>query len=205
MMKLQEEITDYSKSKIQQWRAVMDELEVQLALGKAEAKDMIEQERKNLSAYIEKQKAQLNAEEKAAHKEQLVFKTQLEDLYTALDADLAKSKRSYDRNKKAILHAIHVLEAQIKEKAEILEKWFDRDLESMKDSLDDYRIKLALSTYESVEELTEPCKELQADMQQLIDKITKMVYTGDSKVTHFIEEISESLEHLKRAFTDILN
>lgn len=204
-MKLQKEITELSKSKIQQWRAVMDELEVQLALGKAEAKDMFEKEKKTISTYIEKQKAQLSAEEKKEKKYQLELKTELEDLYRALDTDLSKSKRGYDRGKKTILRAIHLMESRLKENEAEYEKWLRDDFDDMKDHLDSYRIKLALGTFESVDELDDSQKELKMSIQVVLEKLKKLIYPEESKLNHFMDEISESLEHLKNAFSEILS
>ena len=203
-MNLQKEITELGKSKIQQWRAVMDELEVQLALGKAEAKDLIEREKKTISTYIEKQRAQMNAEDQKVSKKQQALKIMLEDLYKTLEADLAKSKRAYTRNKKEILKSIHLLESNIRENASDYDLWLGENMDELKDSLDDYRIALALGTYESVEEIKNPTQDLRTDLQKSMEKITRLLYPEGNKVSHFINEISDSLEHLKRAFSDLL-
>ena len=204
-MNLQKEITELGKSKLQQWRAVIDELEVQLALGKAEAKDLIEREKKTISTYIEKQRAQMTAEDRKASKKQEEFKLMLEDLYRALDVDLAKSKRGYTRNKKEILRQIHLLEAKVKENASMYDMWLGDAMDELKDSLDDYRIALALGTFETVEEMTEPTRELMTDLQAAMEKVTHLLYPEENKVSHFIDEISDSLDHLKKAFSELLN
>ena len=204
-MKLQQELTDFGKERIQQWRTVMDELEVQLSLGKAEARDMYEEEKKNISAYINKQKAQLNEGSEAKLKQQEALKLQLENLYMCLNADLAKSKRSYDRNKKESLRLIHELELELKMKSSEFESWIGGDLDELKEVLDNYRIKLALSSYETVEGTLDSKKELQSELQEMMDGILRQIYPGGSNINRFMDEVSEGLEHLKRAFTEIMN
>ena len=205
VMKLQKELTDLGKSKIQQWRTVIDELEVQLALGKAEAKDMFEQEKKNLSTYIENQKAYFEAEENLKRKQYLELKTQLEDMYQLLQSDLTSGKRDYNKGKKDVLHMIHAIEFGLKKKTAMYQLLSQDEEGRLKDCLDEYRIKLALSTFESIEETLDSKKALQEELSRLMKGIAPKLYPEDNKVNHFMEEISESLEHLKRAFSEILN
>ena len=65
-MALQQDFLELGKGKLTQAKAFLEELEVQITLGKAEARDAFESERKTLTKYLNKQKVQLkNAENMA--------------------------------------------------------------------------------------------------------------------------------------------
>ena len=58
--KMENVIIQRVKDQLKNLKTLSEELEVQMALGKAEAKDLFKQERKNISKFIEKEKNILN-------------------------------------------------------------------------------------------------------------------------------------------------
>ncbi len=204
-MNLQKEIKELGKSKIQQWRTIIDEMEVQLALGKVEIKDMLNKEKQNLSAYIEKQDELFREEEKLVREEQVELKSQLEDLYMLVREDLPQSKRSFDRVKKENLRKIHELEFKLKKNSQKFHSWIGSSVDELKEALDEYRIALALSSLSDQEGYEEAKEELKEELQSSRDKIMKELYPQEKRINHFIHEISTGLEHLKKAFIDVLD
>lgn len=204
-MKLQQDLVDFGKSKIQQWRGVLDELELQLALGKAEAKDLIREERKNISTFIEQQKVQMKVEEEKIVTQEKIWKARIEDLLMAIEPKLPETKRAFDKRKKDILHEIHTFEADVKAESDKFEAWLEGELSLIKDVLDDYRIRLALSVYDQTDGVEDAKNELVDELIGLMGKLNRRIFPGESRVDVVMEEISESFEHLKRAFSEMLH
>ncbi|MCB0839904.1 MAG: hypothetical protein KDE26_24945 [Bacteroidetes bacterium] len=204
-MQFQEELIERGKSTIQKWRAILDELEVQLALGKAEAKETLQKEKETLSRYISDQKAQLVATEVKEIKKKKNWKEEFENLYMLLNSEWGTTKTSFKKKKEALLHSLHQTELDLKEHLSEVKSMIGSDMGELKEAMDTYRIKLALSTEKEVETLEDEKDWLQEVLERVINRLNKQIYPESKKIDYVLEEISESFEHLKRAFTEILN
>jgi len=201
-MSLKEDFLDLRKGKLTQAKAFLEELEVQMALGKAEAKDAFESERKNLTTYLNKQKAQLKNVENIAveHKQSLL--QSLENLESQLGMELSTGKRKFDKQKKDTLGKIYQLEDQLQKAYGDVSHNLQTQLDAFKIKLDGYRVQLALGSIEDEATLAKLKSELQAQVDELRIKLQRETVSGD-KVDHFINEISESFQHMKKAFSDL--
>ena len=64
-MNLTEEMIAVGKEKATRIKAFLEELELQMALGKADAKDAIEKEKKNFQQFLQKYKSQITNQKKS--------------------------------------------------------------------------------------------------------------------------------------------
>jgi hypothetical protein len=98
-MKPQKEILEFGKEKLQQLKTIFEELEVQMALGKKEAKEVFEREKKTLTEFITQQKDKLKEAGEVAedHRRELIDK--FNTLEAVLSEDVSTSKRRYDTYK----------------------------------------------------------------------------------------------------------
>ena len=203
-MTLQEELMDIGKERLTQMKVLLDELQVQLSLGKAEAKDVFDRERKNFLNFVSEEKNVLRRSGEAAS----THRTVLMEKFDALDARLAKvvaeNKRQYDVQKRETLHAIYELELAMKEAYGDVGMALQAKLDAFRSKLDNYRIKLALGEFETQGEL-EPLKpELVNAIADIRERLKKE--TGASeKIDSFSNEISTSFEHMKKAFSNLLS
>lgn len=203
-MTLQEELMDIGKERLTQMKVLLDELQVQMSLGKAEAKDIFDRERKNFLNFVSEEKNVLRRSGEAAS----THRTVLMEKFDALDARLAKvvaeNKRQYDVQKRETLHAIYELELAMKEAYGDVGMALQAKLDVFRGKLDNYRIKLALGEFETEGEL-EPLKpELVNAIADIRERLKKE--TGASeKIDSFSNEISTSFEHMKKAFSNLLS
>jgi hypothetical protein len=203
-MTLQEELMDIGKERLTQMKVLLDELQVQMSLGKAEAKDIFDRERKNFLNFVSEEKNILRRSGEAAN----THRTVLLEKFDALDARLAKvvaeNKRQYDVQKRETLHAIYELELAMKEAYGDVGIALQTKLDAFRGKLDDYRIKLALGEFEAEAEL-EPLKpELVNAVADIRERLKKE--TGASeKIDSFSNEISTSFDHMKKAFANLLS
>lgn len=203
-MTLQEELMDIGKERLTQMKVLLDELQVQISLGKSEAKDIFDRERKNFLHFVAEEKNMLRKTGEAAskHRETLMNK------FEVLDARLAKTasenKRQYDVQKRETLHAIYELELAMKEAYGDLGMALQTKLDAFRAKLDSYRIKLALGEFEMENELEVLKPELVNAVADIRERLKKEVGAGE-KIDSFSNEISTSFDHMKKAFSNLLS
>ncbi len=202
-MKNTSELKEKGKQTLESFRTLMDELRVQAALGKAEAKELIDEERKNLYDYISKERALLRktAKRSVEHEQDLMDK--FAALQEQLDQAIPETKRKFDNYKKVVLQNIYDLEFSIKTESHDVRKSLQKNLNTFKTKLDAYRLQVAMSDYENREKLNTRKSELIGRINE-IRSMVKDRQAEDKKWEHFSEEVSESYQHLKKAFSDLL-
>ncbi|MCC6725760.1 MAG: hypothetical protein IT258_14720 [Saprospiraceae bacterium] len=203
-MTLQDELLDIGKERLTQMKVLLDELQVQMALGKAEAKDVFDKERKNFLQFMSEEKNMLRRTGEAATKHREV----LMEKFNALDARLAKetaeNKRQYDVQKREILHAIYNLELAMKEAYGDVGMALQVKLNAFRSKLDDFRIKLALGEFEEGGALDTMKPELVDAITDIRERLKKEAGASE-KIDSFANEISTSFDHMKKAFANLLS
>lgn len=201
-MTLQSELVEMGKARLTQLKVLLDELQLQLTLGKLEAREAFERESKNFRQFIRDYREQYKKEhqEIATHRSNLSEK--LEALEKLLDRELATTKKKFDQDKKEILHAIHELESVIEDTYGEVGKLIQDRLDGFKGRLDAYRVQLALGEYEIAEELESKKTALRNTLNDIAEKLKKEESAGE-KIDHFADEVGKSVDHLRKAFSDL--
>ena len=201
-MNLTDEIITVGKDKATRIKAFLEELELQMALGKAEAKDAFEAEKKNFQQFLQNYKSQIHdvEDEGVAYVHELNAKFAV--LSGKVNLAMPASKREFDKYKKETLHAIYELELALKDKyGEVGDELRER-LDIFKDKLDAYRIQLAFTEFKQENELLERKNELTDAINEIRNKLQEKEEAG-AKLEHFVEDISDSFEKMKKAFSDL--
>ncbi len=203
-MTLQTDLIEMGKEKLTQMKVFLDELEVQMALGKSEARETFERERKNFQQYISDQKEQFKKVGKESENNRKNLSEKFETLESFLNKEVASSKKKFDLEKKGTLKAIYELEFTMKESYGEVGVLMQGKLDSFKAKLDAYRIQLALGEYEDAAELENKKESLRTAVSKITEKLRKEENASE-KIDHFADEINESVEHLKKAFTELFS
>lgn len=203
-MSLQTNLISTGKEKAAQITAFLEELELQMALGKAEARDAIEREQKTFRKFINQQKSHIRHTTDAAEEHRLDLSRKFNALEAVLSKDLPHSKRKFDAAKKQTLTAIYELEDQLKTAYGDVNLSLQQQLDKFKTKLDGYRVKLALSNVEDEVQLQNRKVELQKAINSIQEKINEES-EARGKVDHFVEEVSESFDHMKKAFSELFS
>ena len=191
------------KRQLEHFRMLAEELEVQLALGKAEARDAFKEERKNLSAYLNKQRAELTKSDREheAHLHDLIMK--FEKLEDSLNVEPPSGKRAYDSYKNEVTNNITQLELLITEYPEEVDDFMHGNLAQFKALLDAYRVQLALSDNKTPERAEARKRALSEKVVEIRATLQKETIDED-ELDKFVNEVSASFDHLKKAFSDLL-
>lgn len=203
-MDTKKEFMEFGKSKLNQWKGMIEELELQLSLGKAEAKDAWEKESKNLKKFFRQQQAQFEKADAQNKDQRITLVRKLSELSSVLRKEEAKSKRSFDNFRKQTLKLIHEVEYMLREIISDSPERISRQLTALRNPLDVYRIQLALSEYDTRQKLSRPQNELEVVLDKTIQIIDRENNLDGNSVERFMEEISQSFNHLKHAFSEIL-
>ncbi len=201
-MALQQVLIDVGKEKVNQLKSFLDDLEVQMALGKMEAKDAFESEKKNLNKFIQKEKAAIQNVAAIGEEHRNDLRLKFEKLEGVLSRPFATGKRKFDKDKKEALTAIYEVEAIMKEAYGDVNYTIQQELNSFKAKLDTYRVQLALGTYEDEAALKTRKAALKETIGNIREKLAKDTESG-SRVETFFDEIGESFDHMKKAFSDL--
>jgi len=121
-MQITENLKEKGQQQLDRIKQAMDEMRVQAALGRAEAKDLFEKERKTLSKFINEEKALLEKsnEVSVSHEKDLLSK--IDDLEQKLVQVVPANQTEFDTYKKDVLGSIYQLEYAIKTKSSMTSK-----------------------------------------------------------------------------------
>lgn len=203
-MTLQDELLDIGKERLTQMKVLLDEMQIQMALGKAEAKDIFDRERKNFLQFMSEEKNMLRRTGEAATKHREVLMEKFEVLDARLAKEPAENKRQYDVQKRETLHAIYNLELAMKEAFGDVGMALQAKLNTFRSKLDDFRIKLALGEFEEEGVLEAMKPELVNAIVDIRERLKKEAGASE-KIDSFANEISTSFDHMKKAFTNLLS
>lgn len=197
-------LIDKGREQLRHLRTFADELEVQMALGKAEARDAFVREKKNVSKFLNKQKKQFQKESKITEDKKHDLLVLFEKLEESLNLEVPTAKRKYDLYKKDVLADIYALEYEVKETYGDHSVSLQRELDEFKDKMDVFRINLAINDVKDQEKVAE----LKSSLHDKVTEIRSKLQRGENemnKFDNFVEDISESFNYFKRAVTDLID
>jgi hypothetical protein len=201
-MALMDDMLDTGKEKMAQLKTWLEELEVQLALGKAEAKEMIEKERKNLSLYMQEQRKRMKEAEERFEDGKADLIEKFDKLEDRLSKDMADNKEDFDAQKRDILEAIYELEQMIKDKYGMMEEDMREQLDHFKTKLDGYRVQLALGKYDMEDALEEKKAEIRSAVTGVRERMRKET---PNKLEIISDEVGIAADHLKKALKEVFS
>jgi vacuolar-type H+-ATPase subunit I/STV1 len=192
------------KHQAEHLKSLLEEVQVQIALGKAEAKDKIEEEKKLLSQYFSKQRREMEQEVDALNKERKEFLAHIESLERMLVEEIPTDVEAYDDYKLGVLEAIYKIEEDVRDYYPALSNDLHGELDIFKSKLDAFRVNLALHDKDNPERI----QGIRADFAEKIEEIRNKLgkkEAAESKLEHFIDDIGHSFSYFKKAIEDLLD
>ena len=197
-------IMEKLKSQAKNLKILSEELQVQMALGKAEARDLIEKERKNLSKYMDYQRKEFAKAENISNENRRNFLTCVENLETVLFKEIPVNPKEYDAYKNDILNKVYKLEEEVRNNYPSMNEKMQETLDAFKVKMDAFRVNLALHDKDNPEKV----EKIRNEFTEKLSAIRKTLdgkEQAQSKLDSFVEDISESFDYLKRAIADLSN
>lgn len=178
----------------------LEEFQVQLALGKAEARDKFEEVKKSLNKSLQ------TAKRKAAEykKQAEPFQARLEHLRVQLALGKAETRDALLEQKKRILKAIRELEAFLRESG----LGESKEMAALRAELEQVKIKLGFIEQKvqgnlggkKKKELDEIGRELKEKLAGLKKKMMSRKPDLAAHWGHFTKEMDSAFRHMKKAF-----
>jgi hypothetical protein len=197
-------IIDRVKKQARTLQALSEELQVQMALGKAEARDVLERERKAFATFVQKERAELTKAVNKSLEGRRDFLTCVENLESSLYQEIPTTTKKYEEYKSNILQKIYELEDEVRKNYPGLSLNMQDDLDAFKVKMDAFRLNLALhdkTDPEKVERIRKEFTEKLVEVRQLLGAQEN----AKTKLDNFMEDIGESFNYLKRAISDLSN
>jgi hypothetical protein len=203
-MKTQTEFKNQIKETLNELKGLFEEMEVQVNLGKKEAKEVFERERQNFTQFVRDQRQQWRRFGMMSEENLAKIKQSLHTLYTLLVESTPAIQTDFQVWKDKRLHAIYELEFLIREIQPGINETEKQVINDLKVKLDVYRIHLALSTFEKTDDLITYAEELRVQLDKTIHFFENEVDDSWERVENFKEELGTSFEHLKKAFGGLM-
>lgn len=177
----------------------IDEFVVQMALGKAEAKDEFEEIKKQFRARVHEFKLLLN--DLPRHAMSPNIKQRIDELEVQLALGKAETKDQFEDQKNKLLKAINGIEAAVNKWIGELENspTFGHEIEKFKLKLEILRLRFSLKKIEVKDEFKEQMAKTKKVIEKLSKKAHDKVAAQKIKYRDFSNEITQSYDHLKSA------
>ncbi|MBT8194790.1 MAG: hypothetical protein KJO64_00045 [Bacteroidia bacterium] len=203
-------LVDNLKNSANKVRAKVEELELQMHLGKKESIDEFENQKKNMKDYLHGAEDNLkNAKDISADK-MSSLKTKLEELKVQLALGKAETAEKFDEQKSKLQHKLNDIESDIvdlKGKADDKTvEWasgLSETFDDFKTKMDVFRLNVALGSADAKDEWKEKKEDMKQKLQALKSKLNDTTIEGGEKLNDFNAEIAESFSHFKSAFKKI--
>lgn len=183
----------------------LDELAVQLALGKAEVKDKFEEAKKKMNKRVQKLSTKLSSEAKQDKEWVNSLKVKLAKLAGHLGKGKVETHPMLQEQKKNIIQGIDDINEEIQKsrKASKLSRSFTPASEKIKLQMDLFEKKLGEEKKELTKEFHEEMGKAKEKFNSIATRIKEKKDDVDLKLDHFSDEIHESYEHLKKAIRSL--
>lgn len=202
-MKAEKNFLEFGKEKMEQARAFFEELEVQMNLGKAEAKEAFEREKKNFSNFVDEQRRRMKAED--ARKTELLnaLEAKMEALSDLLVQPDPATVEAFEQHKENTLRTIYEVEGALKDVWADVGAALRESFEKFRSALDAYRIALALSSMENKGNLGDKKAALDEELSKLLHHF-QLGEREDERMNHFAAEMETAFEHVKKAVKELI-
>lgn len=180
----------------------LEEFQLQLALGKADTKDVYEKVKKDFNGYVHDARLYFESAKDLAKERAIQLKAIFETLQVQLALGKADTKEIFEEQMKKISATLNELEILIR-KNETADEYYTKlqvEIEKFKIKLEILKLRYKLNKMDAANEFeikkTEFLKKL-SDIKARLDKKEEEV---ENKWEHFKEEITEAYTNLKKVF-----
>ena len=199
------------KNTLNKWRESIDELELQLSLGKSEALEEFEKRKTALNHSVNELKAKAVEWENLGEAKTQDFRAKLDELQVQLALGKAETEDIFNEQRKKIEHAIYesaISFKEIRDQAGVhvvnFIDDFDQSLNEFKSKLETFKLHYSLGKAEVKDELEKSRVELKSNLNELKQKFDEAGKVNEAKWDDFKSEMQTSFTHAKKAFEGFL-
>ena len=183
----------------------LDELAVQISLGKAEVKDKFEESKKKMNKRVRKLTKAVSSEFEEGKEWVQSLQGKLSTLAGHLGKEKAETNEMFREQKQNILHGLDDVETEMQKNPEAnkLFRRFTEASEKIKLQMDLFEKKIGAGKQELTREFHEEMGKAKEKIHSIAARIKEKKDDVDLKLDHFSDEIRESYEHLKKAIRSL--
>jgi hypothetical protein len=203
-----ESLKEKTKEKLSDWKASLGHLNVQLHLGKKEARDEFEKQKKNLADWIDTAGEKLHNAKHISKEKALQLKAAIEELRVQAALGRAETEDALNKQQENLNKGIHNLKYKIAETYKTTKEEIDDFTDKAHDKLEDFhtrfdlfKIHAHLAKMDAGETWDKKKKELSVKLHNLNTKLEESKEVSSEKWVKFSEEMSEAWSHFRNAFT----
>jgi hypothetical protein len=196
---IERSLVDFIINGLKKAAGELEELQVQIALGKAEAKDLFENVKKELHTQIQQLKLKIRLAK--TNEDVLPVVNALEHLQVQLALGLAESKEAFEEQRRNIEQSLHELESRLKHGAP------GRQVARIQLEIEKFKAKLQLISlgYQlkkiSLEyDLKQKRTEFEHKLASIKTKLSVKEEHARNKWQHYKDEIKDAFDHLRSTF-----
>ena len=189
---------DYFIDGLRKAATELEEFQVQLALGKAEAKELYENSAKTFRQTVQSFKLKLQNIKNSSG----TINAKIEELELQLSLGIADSKDAFKKQKQKLLSLLHEIETAMKnmDLETSLRIDISNEMEKFKIKLEILELKYKLTKMELKANAKQKMKEYEQKIDEAKAKISEKLSDSEKNWEHFSKEINEAFTHLKKAF-----
>ena len=183
----------------------IDEMAVQFALGKAEARDKFTELKQQLKQQVEQVKREARRSEWAAQLKDL--QERLRELEALIDnQDNQPSAGTFAEEQARWVAAFHRVEEAAREKLAHQPWWqdFQHELEKAKVKLELIRLKLVLKKFVITEDVQAAFRQAQRNIDRKLDAARQKVKAGQDKYEDLKDDVQEAYQNLRHVLSRLL-
>lgn len=196
-----------TKAKLNEWKAKVEELNLQLHLGKDEARDEFEKQKKNLRDWLNQAEHKIQNSKKLSEDTIRDFKNRMEELRVQASLGVAESKDALKEQQDKLNKGIRSLRSRFEEAYDDVSEEIEDMSEEARERLDDYhtrfdlfRLQMHLGREDAKDEWERRKKDLSVKLREIDAKVDRAAKEGSEKLDNFRSEISEAWGHFRKAF-----
>ena len=206
-MEKKEDLKTKVIEKLQSVKSEIEHLEVQLALGKAEAVDKFEEKKAQMKAKVATAKAELETAEGKGKEIADKLKPELEHLQVQLALGKMESLDKYHAFEKEAKSSVHSLSEKAHElmekgegKYEEIGKLVKAQVQDFKTQMDVFRLQLALGEAEAKDEYEEKKKVFLKEAKTIGSSVDEALSKAEGKIEEISDKIYHEFKDLKEKF-----
>lgn len=211
---MEEQQKEQAKDKLNSIKSEIEALEVQLALGKAEAVKEFESQKAAFNQKLDEAKVLVDELAEKGKGKVGELKTYMEELQVQLALGKAESVEVYKEQEHKMQEALTAFRAKAKETFEETSQEGETKVKELmslvevqsgefKTKMDMYRVQLALGEKEAREELEKLRKEFITNAREIGAKIDEQIDQLEDKAEDLGEEIAEKFYEMRKSFLDL--
>lgn len=207
-MSEQKTFREKTREQLEKWKADLEELNVQLRLGRAEAEDAFEEQKKKFAGWLDKRREQLDELEDSGEDYLKDLRARLEKLSNRLTKGDAADKDTYAVQREEIVSILDEAEQKAEEarekgteEAREASENVQDTLEQLRTRLDLFWLKFNLGKAEMKEELEERRKKANTRIQELKHKLDESEDAAEDRWDNFKDEMKEAFRHVRKAIS----